>query len=51
MEDVQLPVEQVDCIISEWMEYFLFSSPMLGIVLCALDKVEAARGSQGPLDG
>jgi len=38
MEDVKLPVEQVDIIISEWMGYFLIYESMLDTVLYARDK-------------
>ena len=38
VEDVQLPVEHVDIIISEWMGYFLLYESMLDTVLFARDK-------------
>jgi type I protein arginine methyltransferase len=38
MEEVQLPVPQVDIIISEWMGYFLLYESMLDTVLVARDK-------------
>ena len=38
VEDVQLPVEKVDIIISEWMGYFLLYESMLDTVLFARDK-------------
>jgi len=38
IEEVQLPVEQVDVIISEWMGYCLFYESMLSTVMCARDK-------------
>lgn len=38
MEDVTLPVEYVDIIISEWMGYFLLYESMLDTVLYARDK-------------
>ena len=38
MEDVKLPVEQVDIIVSEWMGYFLIYESMLDTVLYARDK-------------
>lgn len=38
MEDVVLPVQYVDIIISEWMGYFLLYESMLGTVLYARDK-------------
>ena len=38
MEDIVLPVEQVDIIISEWMGYFLLYESMLDTVLYARDK-------------
>lgn len=44
MEDVVLPVEQVDIIVSEWMGYFLFYESMLDTVLVARDKYLAPGG-------
>lgn len=38
MEDVELPVDSVDIIISEWMGYFLLYESMLNTVLYARDK-------------
>lgn len=38
MEDITLPVEYVDIIISEWMGYFLLYESMLDTVLYARDK-------------
>ena len=38
MEDVVLPVQQVDVIVSEWMGYFLIYESMLDTVLYARDK-------------
>lgn len=38
MEDVVLPVDYVDIIISEWMGYFLLYESMLDTVLYARDK-------------
>ena len=38
MEEVELPVDKVDIIISEWMGYFLFYESMLDTVLVARDK-------------
>ncbi|CAG8630508.1 14001_t:CDS:2 [Ambispora leptoticha] len=38
MEEVELPVQQVDIIISEWMGYFLLYESMLDTVLVARDK-------------
>ena len=38
MEEVQLPVERVDVIISEWMGYFLLYESMLPSVLYARDR-------------
>ncbi len=37
MEEVKLPVEKVDIIISEWMGYFLLYESMLDCVLWARD--------------
>ena len=44
VENVQLPVEKVDIIISEWMGYFLLYEAMLDTVLCARDKWLAPDG-------
>ena len=38
MEEITLPVEEVDIIISEWMGYFLLYESMLDTVLYARDK-------------
>jgi len=38
IEEVELPVDQVDIIISEWMGYFLLYESMLDTVLFARDK-------------
>ena len=38
MEEIKLPVEKVDIIISEWMGYFLLFESMLDTVLFARDK-------------
>lgn len=38
MEEVVLPVDKVDIIISEWMGYFLLYESMLDSVLFARDK-------------
>ncbi|KAJ8035914.1 Protein arginine N-methyltransferase 3 [Holothuria leucospilota] len=38
LEDVEIPVEKVDVIISEWMGYFLLFESMLDTVLYARDK-------------
>lgn len=38
MEEIQLPVDKVDIIISEWMGYFLLYESMLDTVLYARDK-------------
>ncbi|KAG0237976.1 type I protein arginine N-methyltransferase Rmt1 [Actinomortierella wolfii] len=44
MEEVELPVKQVDIIISEWMGYFLLYESMLDTVLVARDKYLAPGG-------
>ncbi|KAL7422446.1 Nuclear SAM-dependent mono-and asymmetric methyltransferase [Cryptotrichosporon argae] len=44
LEDVELPVKQVDIIISEWMGYFLLYESMLDTVLLARDKYLAPGG-------
>jgi len=38
MEEIELPVEKVDIILSEWMGYFLLYESMLDSVLWARDK-------------
>ena len=38
MEEVKLPFEKVDIIISEWMGYFLLYESMLDTVLYARDR-------------
>lgn len=38
VEEVNLPVDSVDIIISEWMGYFLLYESMLDTVLFARDK-------------
>jgi protein arginine N-methyltransferase 1 len=44
LEEVELPVEKVDIIISEWMGYFLLYESMLDTVLKARDKWLAPDG-------
>ncbi|EAS00376.1 arginine N-methyltransferase (macronuclear) [Tetrahymena thermophila SB210] len=48
MEEVELPVEKVDIIISEWMGYFLLYESMLDCVLDARDKYLASDGLMFP---
>ena len=38
VEEVELPVDKVDIIISEWMGYCLFYESMLNTVIFARDK-------------
>lgn len=38
VEEVELPVDRVDIIISEWMGYCLFYESMLNTVIYARDK-------------
>lgn len=38
LEDIELPVKEVDIIVSEWMGYFLLYESMLDTVLYARDK-------------
>ena len=38
LEDIELPVDKVDIIVSEWMGYFLLYESMLDTVLYARDK-------------
>lgn len=48
IEEIQLPVEKVDIIISEWMGYALLYESMLESVLFARDKWLAAGGMLFP---
>jgi len=38
VEEIELPVEKVDIIISEWMGYFLIYESMFDTVIYARDK-------------
>lgn len=38
VEEVELPVPEVDILISEWMGYFLFYESMLDTVIFGRDK-------------
>ena len=38
VEEIELPVEKVDVIVSEWMGYCLFYESMLDTVIFARDK-------------
>ncbi|XP_005109280.2 protein arginine N-methyltransferase 3 [Aplysia californica] len=48
LEDVSLPVEKFDIIISEWMGYFLLFEAMLDSVLWARDRYLAPGGCAYP---
>jgi protein arginine N-methyltransferase 1 len=48
MEDIKLPVDKVDIIISEWMGYFLLYESMLDSVLWARDKYLVKGGKMLP---
>lgn len=48
LEDVELPVQKVDIIISEWMGYFLLYESMLDTVLLARDKYLKPDGLMFP---
>lgn len=48
IEEIKLPVEKVDIIISEWMGYFLLYESMLDSVLFARDKYLAKDGQLFP---
>ena len=48
MEEIELPVKEVDIIISEWMGYFLLYESMLDSVLFARDKYLAKGGKMLP---
>ena len=47
MEEVKLPVDKVDIIISEWMGYFLLYESMLDTVLYARDTYLVRTGVSG----
>ena len=44
VEEIELPVEKVDIIISEWMGYFLLYESMIDTVLYARDKWLSPNG-------
>ncbi|KAJ2709617.1 hypothetical protein H4R19_004162, partial [Coemansia spiralis] len=48
IEEVELPVDKVDIIISEWMGYFLLFEAMLDSVLAARDRYLAPGGLLAP---
>ncbi|KAJ2080299.1 hypothetical protein H4R24_003174 [Coemansia sp. RSA 988] len=48
IEELELPVEKVDIIISEWMGYFLLFEAMLDSVLVARDRYLASDGLLAP---
>ncbi|CAG8483152.1 4556_t:CDS:10, partial [Racocetra persica] len=48
IEDVVLPVQKVDIIISEWMGYFLFFEGMLDSLIVARDRLLAPDGIIAP---
>ncbi|CAD5118988.1 DgyrCDS7650 [Dimorphilus gyrociliatus] len=48
LENIQLPEEKVDVIVSEWMGYFLFFESMLDSVLYARDKYLKSDGIMLP---
>ncbi|CAO3612521.1 unnamed protein product [Mucor hiemalis] len=48
VEEIELPVQQVDIIISEWMGYFLLFEAMLDSVLVARDRWLAPNGIMAP---
>ncbi|XP_063802446.1 protein arginine N-methyltransferase 3 [Pseudophryne corroboree] len=48
IEEIDLPVEKVDIIISEWMGYFLLFESMLDSVIYAKDKYLTAGGAVYP---
>lgn len=48
MEEIELPVKEVDIIISEWMGYFLLYESMLDSVLWARDKYLRKGGKMLP---
>lgn len=50
IEDIVLPVEKVDIIISEWMGFYLLHESMLDSVIYARDKFLATDGLMVPSD-
>ncbi|KAI9306697.1 S-adenosyl-L-methionine-dependent methyltransferase [Cunninghamella echinulata] len=48
VEEIDIPVKQVDIIISEWMGYFLLFEAMLDSVLVARDRWLAPNGIMAP---
>ncbi|XP_059832016.1 protein arginine N-methyltransferase 3 isoform X1 [Hypanus sabinus] len=48
IEDIDLPVDKVDVIVSEWMGYFLLFESMLDSVICARDKYLMEGGAVYP---
>ncbi|KAJ2362854.1 hypothetical protein IW150_006896 [Coemansia sp. RSA 2607] len=48
IEDLELPVDRVDVIVSEWMGYFLLFEAMLDSVLVARDRFLAPGGLLAP---
>jgi len=48
LEEMELPVEKVDIIISEWMGYFLYFESMLSSIIYARDKYLAPGGHLFP---
>jgi len=48
LEDVELPIQEFDIIISEWMGYFLLYESMLDTVLLARDKYLKPNGMLFP---
>lgn len=50
IEDIALPVEKVDVIISEWMGFYLLHESMLDSVIYARDKFLASDGHMVPSD-
>ena len=48
MEEIELPVDKVDIIISEWMGYFLLYESMLDSVFYARDKYLRKGGKMLP---
>ena len=44
MEEIELPVPQVDIIVSEWLGFFLLAENMISSVIYARDKYLAPNG-------
>lgn len=51
VEEIELPVDKVDVIVSEWMGYCLFYESMLDTVIFARDKWLVRKGEERVSEG